>query len=140
MAEFNDDDIFLDDWLHGYYEDWRKKMIEQCEKLPNRICPFCGDVYDDNAEYVDVGVGHVQVTANYCENCGASEQGAYEYDEEKFDFKGGWVRSKEEPEPKYDFNPASVMDFIDGTDMPEIQKEKVKGMMTELYEDARNQR
>ena len=46
-------------------------MLDMCENPPNRMCPFCGEIYEDNAEYVDVGVGGrgVQVTAsNVCEN------------------------------------------------------------------------
>ena len=42
-------------------------------------CPYCGLTFDDNAEYVDVGVGGrgVQVTGNRCDRCGASEVGGY---------------------------------------------------------------
>jgi len=77
-------------------------MLERCGKEPDRICPFCGEMYSDNAEYVDVGVGSQQVTAMYCENpeCGATEQGSYyEYDPDNFELKDGWVRAK----PKYKY-------------------------------------
>lgn len=40
-------------------------------------CPYCGLVFEENAEYVNVGVGCIQVTGNACDRCGASEQGAY---------------------------------------------------------------
>lgn len=38
-------------------------------------CPYCGEHCCD-ADYVDVGVGFVQVSAHQCE-CGASEIGGY---------------------------------------------------------------
>jgi hypothetical protein len=71
-------------------------MLEMCDKLPDRRCPFCDEVYDDIAEYVDVGVGYggVQITPNCCEECGAQQQGAYDYDSQFFEFAGGWVRPK----------------------------------------------
>jgi len=77
------------------YEDWRDAILEMCDKLPDRICPFCEEVYDDIAEYVDVGVGKVQVTGNHCENpaCGAWELGAYTCPEDH-DYQSGWVRPK----------------------------------------------
>jgi len=52
------------------YEHWRAAMLEMCDKLPDRRCPFCDEVYDDIAEYVDAGVGGcgVQVTPNVCKN------------------------------------------------------------------------
>jgi hypothetical protein len=80
------------------YDGWREAMIELCDKPPNRSCPFCGEIYEDNAEYVDVGVGSVQVTANVCENpdCGAQEQGCYVYEGEQWEFESGWVRHKYE--------------------------------------------
>lgn len=73
-------------------------MLEACEKLPDRRCPFCDEMYEDDAEYVDVGVGQVQVTGNRCENpdCGAQEQGAYTYDGDEWEFAFGWVRHKYE--------------------------------------------
>lgn len=42
-------------------------------------CPYCSAEFPENCEYVDVGVGGpgVQVTPNVCEDCGASELGAY---------------------------------------------------------------
>ena len=37
------------------------------------ICPYCGaKAY---AEYVDNGIGYVQCTPHYCDNCGAVEIG-----------------------------------------------------------------
>jgi hypothetical protein len=62
------------------------------------MCPFCEEVYDDNAEYVDVGVGNVQVTGNYCENpeCGAWELGAQAFPD-NHEAKSGWVRPKYKP-------------------------------------------
>ena len=80
------------------YEEWRLAMLEMSDRLPDRMCPFCEEVYDDIAEYVDVGVGGrgVQVTPNHCENpdCGAWEQGAYTYDASEYEFAYGWVRPK----------------------------------------------
>lgn len=42
-------------------------------------CPYCDFQFEDNAEYVDVGVGGpgVQVTGAVCTRCGASQRGAY---------------------------------------------------------------
>lgn len=37
-------------------------------------CPFCGTPCD-NAEFVDIEVGFVQCSPNYCEKCGAHEMG-----------------------------------------------------------------
>ena len=75
-------------------------MLRMCDQLPNRTCPFCEEVYEDNAEYVDVGVGSVQVTGNYCENpaCGAWELGAYACPDDH-EAKSGWVRPKYKPTP-----------------------------------------
>ena len=73
-------------------------MLEMCEHPPKRLCPFCGEVYEDNAEYIDVGAGSIQVTGNYCENpeCGAVEQGCYVYDGDEWEHANGWVRHKYE--------------------------------------------
>lgn len=39
-------------------------------------CPYCnGKAY---AEFVDVGVGEVQVTPYQCQECGASQIGGYD--------------------------------------------------------------
>ena len=102
------------------YDSWRVAMLDMCENPPNRMCPFCGEIYEDNAEYVDVGVGGrgVQVTANVCENpdCGAQEQGCYSYDGEEWEFSGGWVRHKyESPSGPRAITPSS---FIDGMEIP----------------------
>lgn len=85
------------------YNYWREAMLFRCAKtFGDRLCPFCQWPYEDNAEYVDIGVGYQQVTGNYCDNpdCGASEQGMYEYDESTNDFLHGWVRPKCDPGPK----------------------------------------
>lgn len=39
-------------------------------------CPFCSDQFSENCEYVDIGVGNIQCTANQCPQCQASENGA----------------------------------------------------------------
>jgi hypothetical protein len=78
-------------------------MLDRCVKEPDRTCPFCGEVWTDTAEYVDIGVGYQQVTANYCQGCDASQAGMYDYDPKDFDFAGGWVRAKPKfkyPKPK----------------------------------------
>ena len=81
-------------------------MLDRCSKEPDRICPFCSEQYNENAEYVDIGVGYQQVTANYCHNpdCGAVERGSYdEYDLDLVELKDGWVRAKpvyKYPKPK----------------------------------------
>jgi hypothetical protein len=42
-----------------------------------RTCPYCG--YDQcQADWVDVGVGLVQCSPFYCDECGACEIGAYD--------------------------------------------------------------
>ena len=97
------------------YEDWRMAMMEMCVKLPDRRCPFCDEVYEDTAEYVYIDLGYSQqVTPNYCENeeCGAQEQGAYEYDSEHYEFAHGWVR------PKYK-NPDGSRDWSAGRLTPD---------------------
>ena len=78
------------------YQKFREKLLEKCG-TDALLCPFCGEMYQDTAEYVDVGVGGrgVQVTPNSCEVCGASQTGAYELPPEKYDFIGGWHRMKE---------------------------------------------
>jgi hypothetical protein len=87
------------------YPSWRERMLEMCLNPPSRICPFCGQVYNGNAEYIDVGVCSVQVTVNYCENpeCGAQEQGCYVYKSDAWEFANGWVRHKYESLPELDF-------------------------------------
>ena len=47
-------------------------------------CPYCGDDCGGSAEYVDVGVGHVQVTAHQCDRCYAYELSPYRDDEGPF--------------------------------------------------------
>ena len=91
-----------------------------CDQLPNRTCPFCEEVYEDNAEYVDVGVGGygVQVTPNVCEECGAQQQGAYDYDSKDFEFASGWVRPKYkmpngQPDWKNGGTPEDFFDIIE---------------------------
>jgi len=39
-------------------------------------CPYCKA--ECEADWVDVGVGHVQCGPYYCDNCGASEIGSYD--------------------------------------------------------------
>jgi hypothetical protein len=43
-----------------------------------RECPYCGLEFEENCEYVGVGVGFAQVTPNRCERCCASEIGGYD--------------------------------------------------------------
>jgi hypothetical protein len=45
-------------------------------ETPSEQCPLCGTLCQ--AEYVDVGVGLVQVTPHHCEDCGATEMGLYD--------------------------------------------------------------
>ena len=58
------------------------------------VCPFCDTIFEKNCEYVDIGVGFQQCTPNYCEECGASEQGMYP-DRENMERKSGWWRINE---------------------------------------------
>lgn len=121
------------------YDAWREAMLKACDKLPDRTCPFCGEVYDNDAEYVDVGVGKVQVTGNHCENpaCRAWELGAYEYDPKALDYLAGWVRSKYPDQPS---KPLSPLDFIDILEeVHGIDKQKFKQVLFDLYQEAKNQ-
>lgn len=56
-------------------------------------CGLCGEVFEENCEYVDVEVGMVQGTPNYCWNCNASEQGYYK-DDPKMEVRNGWWRPR----------------------------------------------
>jgi hypothetical protein len=40
-------------------------------------CPYCGDVHCE-ADFTDVGVGHVQTGPYHCYACGATEIGGYD--------------------------------------------------------------
>lgn len=57
-------------------------------------CPFCGYRFTENCEYVDIGVGMQQVTANYCPACGAEEIGlrADSLMSETMAVKHSWMR------------------------------------------------
>jgi hypothetical protein len=57
-------------------------------------CPYCG-CGDTWAEFVDVGVGHQQVTPYICENCGAYQTSPWMEDEDReklspIERKTGW--------------------------------------------------
>jgi hypothetical protein len=58
----------------------------------NHLCPWCSADCDGTAEFVDVGVGAVQVTAHQCDTCqslelGPYERGAYTLEE----WRAGWT-------------------------------------------------
>lgn len=38
-------------------------------------CPYCHEKFEENCEYVDIGVGMQQCSPNYCPKCGACEIG-----------------------------------------------------------------
>ena len=57
-------------------------------------CPFCESKFEENCEYVDIGVGLQQCTANFCENCYASEKGGYS-DNPEMVVKNGWWKKKD---------------------------------------------
>jgi hypothetical protein len=46
------------------------------QQQPVQDCPYCGAVCD--ADFVDVGVGHVQCGPYYCQRCKASEIGEFD--------------------------------------------------------------
>ena len=64
--------------LHGIpRRKWRTKFAKRkwlpVNKWyrPGDSCPRCGEIMHDDSEYVDVGVGMVQVTYNqFCHGCG----------------------------------------------------------------------
>lgn len=56
-------------------------------------CPFCNEVFGENCDYVDVDVGEVQCSPNYCDACGAYEIGGIQYDDlDAGEKKVGWRR------------------------------------------------
>ncbi len=122
------------------YEEWRKAMLEMSDRLPDRMCPFCEEVYDDIAEYVDVGCGGrgVQVTPNHCENpdCGAWEQGAYTYSADEYEFAFGWVRPKYESPSGPRETGNVVMDFISNMDVKPEEKAALRKATVEAYNNA----
>ena len=123
------------------YPHWREAMLRMCDQLPNRTCPFCEEVYEDNAEYVDVGVGGygVQVTPNVCEECGAQQQGAYDYDSKDFEFASGWVRPKYkmpngQPDWKNGGTPEDFFDIIE--EQIDVEPGTLKTVLSDLYKEA----
>lgn len=59
-------------------------------------CPYCSA--DCEADWVDVGVGHIQCAPFHCEDCGASEIGAYDKPRElsEIEEKHGWYAPNSE--------------------------------------------
>ncbi len=47
-----------------------------CVAFRLKSCPYCKK--DCHADWVDVGVGYIQCAPYYCQNCHASEIGAYD--------------------------------------------------------------
>jgi hypothetical protein len=43
-------------------------------------CPFCGVTFEENCEYVDIGIGYIQCSPNVCPNCKSREIGELKYD------------------------------------------------------------
>jgi hypothetical protein len=119
--------------INRTYDVWRAKILDLCLRLPARMCPFCGEIYEDTAEYVDVGVGSVQVTGNYCDNpeCGAQEQGQYKYEGDEWEFCCGWVRHKYDRPSRN-----SVNDFIEAMNIPFNRKQKLKAITDELFNEV----
>lgn len=64
---------------------------------PTENCPYCGTIC--RADFVDIGVGMQQCGPFHCENCGASEIGAY--DQERVlsveESAKGWYAPESEP-------------------------------------------
>ena len=77
------------------YSEFCERILDTATYEPDRICPFCGEIYDETAEYVYIDLGHyVQVSPEHCEECDAFEQGSWDLDPTKYDFKHGWARLK----------------------------------------------
>lgn len=51
----------------GLYDAWKER----------RTCPYCGCTQCE-ADWVDIGVGLVQCSPFYCDDCGACEIGGYD--------------------------------------------------------------
>lgn len=64
-------------------------------EIPEVNCPYCGTPCE--AEYVDVGVGLVQVTPHGCHNCHAVEGGPYDDHRDDYDPSTGWYKPEEAP-------------------------------------------
>lgn len=66
-------------------------------ETPTEQCPYCGRPCE--ADWCDVGVGMQQVGPYHCDDCGASEAGAYEDTESRHDYDPdtGWYRPGSPP-------------------------------------------
>lgn len=68
---------------------------------PRKVrCGMCEQEFEENCEYVDIGVGYTQCSPNCCDHCGAFEIGHYELDPAAYDFDAheSWARSKKDTE------------------------------------------
>jgi hypothetical protein len=64
---------------------------------PTTPCPYCGTAC--RADFVDIGVGYQQCGPFHCDNCGASEIGAYDAERplSEAETKCGWYKPGAEP-------------------------------------------
>jgi hypothetical protein len=67
------------------------------EHEPTEACPYCSTVC--LADFVDVGVGFTQCGPFHCDQCGASEIGPYDQEQELTDEerRTGWYAPGAEP-------------------------------------------
>ena len=68
-------------------------------------CRWCGG--ETEAEFVDVGVGMVQVTGAMCWSCNSYEMGPYQTDGRitEVEMATGWLGPREDYIPTSPFNP-----------------------------------
>ena len=52
-----------------------------------QICPCCNNQTFQEGDTVDVGVGSVQCSAGFCDNCGYIEKSGYDYDKDQLSYQ-----------------------------------------------------
>lgn len=97
---------------------------------PTENCPYCGTVC--RADFVDVGIGYTQCGPYHCENCGASEIGAFDEPRPKS------AREKDTGWYEADSEPGSSANVIGGRIVSHVQAQKTYQQAFEgnpLWED-----
>ena len=58
-------------------------------------CPYCGEVFSENCEHCDIGIGYIQCSPNYCPSCAAHEIGGLRYEDlDEDERKTGWRKGR----------------------------------------------
>lgn len=112
-------------------------LLERIGRENDQLCPFCGQWYEDDAEWTYIDLGHyVQVSGNHCLECGASELGAYSMNPLTEVYKNGWTREKRPgDEDKYPVPNWVKLDSTNGKPPEQTLEIRIKSIDENLYDD-----